>query len=499
VVPVLAGFDVDVSNAVAPFDHESNVDSLLLEFGVARVRNQQVFDCIAAAGFVPPTTTALPDRDDPMLRSAAFPDVETLAREGFPNLPGTPGTLGPEDTRSEAEAAASRACAEQVDGSQTDVIEAIGLFGSMRSAWEEVLAEIDALDATHSLVDEFGACLREEGIPAEFTTSEGRYLGYVDSLLATGSDQSTWPEIRQRMGRLYADCGQDLFAARSALRSGERRESFLSQHQDSISRLSALLLGLDQPPDTPTGATSTTIAAVGDAELLACMVGGWQFDTAAFEVELQNHEDPSGIYLLIDYVSGGGSLVVRADGTFTLGYDDLTYLIEAPTSGGTRNGITGRFIPGSRRASNASSAGAAPTRASPAAHRKRAVLLVENEQGSGYQSADRQDLVRPVEGEDLEQDQGPEHQDHRQSLLPVPWFPQLELHETSHRCLVEHSEDAESTEQDPNDEEHRSQKHLAPVHVHGPGDDAHHTDGNADRHGGCCENCRHSCPPLVCK
>ncbi|MBU1227129.1 MAG: hypothetical protein KJ698_07970 [Actinobacteria bacterium] len=335
VVPALAGFDVDVSNAVAPFDHESNVDSLLLEFGVARVRNQQVFDCIAAAGFVPPTTTALPDRDDPMLRSAAFPDVETLAREGFPNLPGTPGTLGPEDTRSEAEAAASRACAEQVDGSQTDVIEAIGLFGSMRSAWEEVLAEIDALEATHSLVDEFGACLREEGIPAEFTTSEGHYLGYVDSLLATGSDQSTRPEIRQRMGRLYADCGQDLFAARSALRSGERRETFLSQHQDSISRLSALLLGLDQPPDTPTGATSTTIAAVGDAELLACMVGGWQFDTAAFEVELQNHEDPSGIYLLIDYVSGGGSLVVRADGTFTLGYDDLTYLIEAPTSGGT--------------------------------------------------------------------------------------------------------------------------------------------------------------------
>jgi len=243
------GLEINVSAAVAPFDHESFVDSLLLEFSLARIRNQQVFDCIAAAGFVPPTTSALPSRDDPILMSAAFPDVDTLARDGFPNLPGTSGSLDSADTRSEAEAAASRACAEQVDGSQTDVIEAMGLFGSMRSAWEGVLAEIDALEAIHALVDDFGVCLREEGIPAEFTMSEGHYLGYVDSLLvATGSDESTWPEIRERTGRLYAECGQDLFTARTALRSGERREAFLSQYEDSIDRLSELVLGIDQPP-----------------------------------------------------------------------------------------------------------------------------------------------------------------------------------------------------------------------------------------------------------
>jgi hypothetical protein len=216
------------------------------------------------------------------------------------------------------------------------VIEAIGLFGSMRSAWEEVLAEIEALEAIHSLVDDFGACLREEGIPAEFTTSEGRYLGYVDSLLgATGSDESTRPEIRARTGQLYAECGQDLFAARTSLRSRERREAFLRQYEDSIARLSDLLLGLDQPPATPTATTSTTIAAVGDEELLACMVGSWQFDTAAFEEKLQNHSDPSGTEIIVTYVSGEGYLVVGAGGAFTLGYDDLTYLIAMPTGGGT--------------------------------------------------------------------------------------------------------------------------------------------------------------------
>jgi hypothetical protein len=65
------------------------------------------------------------------------------------------------------------------------------------------------------------------------------------------------------------------------------------------------------------------------------MVGDWQLDTAAFEEKLQNHSDPSRTGIIVTYVSGEGHLVVGADRTFTLGYDDLTYLIAMPTSGET--------------------------------------------------------------------------------------------------------------------------------------------------------------------
>ncbi|HAX81866.1 MAG TPA: hypothetical protein DCY40_04785, partial [Actinobacteria bacterium] len=201
----------DVSAAVAPFDHESFVDNLLFEMSLAGLRNQQVFDCIAAAGFVPPSPSPLPDRDDPTLYSADFPDYEALARDGFPDPNATESTEGATPTTappSTAPSAVSRECADQVDSSGGDVIVAYGLYATMRDAWESVLEEIEDTAEVRSLVSGFGNCLREQGVPAEFTNTEGAFLGYVDSLLmATGGDQSTWPAIRESTGKLYAECG----------------------------------------------------------------------------------------------------------------------------------------------------------------------------------------------------------------------------------------------------------------------------------------------------
>ncbi|MDP2623746.1 MAG: hypothetical protein Q8Q29_08115 [Actinomycetota bacterium] len=237
--------EVEVSNAVAPFDHDSNVDDLLLGFGLSRVRVGLINDCLAAEGFPPIQLAPLPDRDDPILMAnRAFPYLDALAESGFPNLPGTPGS--PEDSRqrSEAEAAASRQCAEEVDASDHDVIVAYELSASIRSAWEVVLAEIDATAEIQSLVVGFSSCLVAEGIPATNARSEGSFLGYVDSLLAaTGADESAWPEIRERMGKLYVECGRELFEARERLRSGERREAFLRGHEEAIRELSELLYG----------------------------------------------------------------------------------------------------------------------------------------------------------------------------------------------------------------------------------------------------------------
>jgi len=243
VVASLVGVEVEVSNAVAPFDHHSVVDNLLLEFGLSRVRVGLKSDCLAAEGFPPIQLSPLPDRDDPILMvNRQFPYIEALARYGFPTLPGTPSSPDDFRERSEAETAASRQCAEEVDRIGHDAITAYELYASVRGPWESVLDEIDATDEIRGLVDAFGSCLRDEGIPADATASEGAFLGHVQSLLmATGVDESSWPEINERMGKLYAECGRELFEARERLRSGERREAFLREHEVAIRELSELL------------------------------------------------------------------------------------------------------------------------------------------------------------------------------------------------------------------------------------------------------------------
>lgn len=93
-----------------------------------------------------------------------------------------------------------------------------------------------------------------------------------------------------------------------------------------------------EPTTVPDAITATTVAStttsvattpteapgLGGDGLLACMVGGWTFDTEGFEAELQTHMDPGGAAIMIDVVSGGGTLVVGAARTFSLSYQALT-------------------------------------------------------------------------------------------------------------------------------------------------------------------------------
>jgi hypothetical protein len=245
VVSGLVGVEVEVSNAVAPFDHDSNVDNLLLGMAISRVRTAQIFECLSGEGFPTPELTVLPSRDDPFLMSNwAFPDTDRLSREGFPVLPGTPASPDDERERSQAELEASRQCSETVDREDVATSRAYELYGSVRNAWEEVLAEVEGLEEIGSLVDGFSLCLRSEGIPAESAGSELSYLSHVDSLkFEAGSDDVAFAEIGERYGKLYAECGRELFETRERLRGGERRDVFLREHEAAIRELNELLYG----------------------------------------------------------------------------------------------------------------------------------------------------------------------------------------------------------------------------------------------------------------
>lgn len=248
----LSGVAVDVSNAVAPFDHESNVDSQLLSRAVNRPgpdELQFLSDCLAAEGFaMPQAWGSLPKRNDPMLISNwQFPQVEALATDGFVPLPGTPG--GPEDfqDRPAAQDAAEQVCFAAMEDQFriSDRARAYELYGLLRSRWEEVLDEIDGSDEVRVLVQGFGACLRDEGVPVESTVTELHFLSYVDELLYKADDVSAdEEEIRVRLGKLYVECGRELFETKRQLRSGERRAAFLAEHAEAIRELSDLLSSL---------------------------------------------------------------------------------------------------------------------------------------------------------------------------------------------------------------------------------------------------------------
>lgn len=243
--------EVDVSNAVAPFDHESNVDSRLLLWLVGdRGADwlQFVDDCMTERGYVFdwPEREVAPNRDDPMLVSNwQFPPVDALAAEGFPVLPGTPSS--PEDfvDPPEGHTATSQACSLEAEQRfrAADDARAEDLYRTLRGAWEEVLTDIDDSDEVNAHVVGFGSCLVEEGIPAEYSTSLDRYLGYVDSL-RVDADAAKGAEILREYGKLYAECGRDLFETREELRTGDQRVAFLDKHADAISELTDLVNSL---------------------------------------------------------------------------------------------------------------------------------------------------------------------------------------------------------------------------------------------------------------
>lgn len=251
----LSGVAIDVSNAVAPFDHESGVDSFLLSSALDRPgpdELQFLLDCLAAEGFtLQKVWGPLPKRDDPMLISNwYFPQLEALALEGFVQLPGTPSK--PEDFqgRPPKQDAAEQACIAAMEDQfrDSDRTRALELYWSMRIPWGDALDEIDGSAEVRDLVRGFSACLVDEGVPVESAVSELHFLSYVDEVLWRADDvAATEAEIHVRLGKLYVECGRELFETKEQLRSGERRTAFLAEHAETIRELSDLLssLGLE--------------------------------------------------------------------------------------------------------------------------------------------------------------------------------------------------------------------------------------------------------------
>lgn len=240
--------DVTVENGVAPYGAASAADSIGLEVSMSALERRILDECVREEGFAIPEDPTAPWQRDEALWSfnATFPYIEGLARDGLrveePQATGPDGELpegmepappGYDDAR--------QACFDELAGAGA-VHPASQIFGDLRVAWEGVLEEIEATDEVGRLAGGFSDCLLAEGVPADATTDEFAFLFHVDGLkFDADEDAGRIAEISEQYGKLYVECGRELFEARERLRGGERRTAFLAEHREDIQELTSLL------------------------------------------------------------------------------------------------------------------------------------------------------------------------------------------------------------------------------------------------------------------
>lgn len=230
-----------VADVVAVFDSYSSVQNQRIEAFISRELAIATNECLLDEGAEPLTLSPMPGIDDPIWQANKnFPDIEALELNGFIEVPGTPAK--PEDfvgNSAERDAQLAR-CQAVATQNRADMTQALELWQNLTAAWWPTLEELENNEALLDLTESFSACLVSEGIPAESSEHEGRFLGYLDSVIRSNDDPIARTDIRREMGQLYAHCGRDLFEARVELRL-PHREAFLDAHQDEIAELDSLL------------------------------------------------------------------------------------------------------------------------------------------------------------------------------------------------------------------------------------------------------------------
>lgn len=245
----LEGVEMELLNAVAPYDHASAADSRIVRSNLLHVAMTTVVECVNDRGeAVEPPRPPEHDREQAMhAANAEFPFVEALERDGLrmqsvedPEQ-GSPasGQVAPETPEQEE---AAEACHQ--DEEVSEVLANEGRYGDLGSEWHAVLEEIDASDEVKELSSQFSECLRDEGVPRESTPTEVAFLSHVDTLLVEAA-RGEQEGIAEAYGQLYVHCGRELFETRERLRAGERRIEFLQEHADAIHELNDLLYGAE--------------------------------------------------------------------------------------------------------------------------------------------------------------------------------------------------------------------------------------------------------------
>lgn len=264
VATTLASVGADFLDAVAPYDHDSYLNFSEFQLDLDLERQRRIADCVRAEGIDDYPIYKSPfdrsDRANEAYSRGQFPRVDLIEAEGFPFVEGLPDAEQPEPIDEAAIEVAAR-CVADLRGLSDDpdnwenedvqeIVPEAALHDDLFVAWQAVIDEIETLPEVRQEVERFGECLVDLGIPTDNATGpESAFFSYVDQLRMqtieeAGHEANDEQEaIMRQYGQMWAGCGRDLFELREQLRSGERREAFLQEHEATIIELYAAVHG----------------------------------------------------------------------------------------------------------------------------------------------------------------------------------------------------------------------------------------------------------------
>lgn len=140
------------------------------------------------------------------------------------------------------------------------------------------------------------------------------------------SNRASSPGVRKshRVGGRFMFVG--VFLLLVACTSADQPDSGADQSTTTVST---------RPTTTVTSVTSTTApttvdptSQVSEVDVVACLLGEWVLDAEGFRDQVQAVYDPNlnpdFQRILVELVSGGGTLEFRSEMSFAVAYDDLT-------------------------------------------------------------------------------------------------------------------------------------------------------------------------------
>jgi hypothetical protein len=259
--PAASELDQRVVDGATPVSGDSMDSERWLKRQIFTLRLPAIAACVEERGY-PELAAVAEDEFEYNLNiySAAFPEPDRLLAEGLnpdwgptPYQPTPPPSAAPEPgQRASVDVDASDKAFSECqapEGLEPDAARATELYQGLLDQWAPIVHDHQVV-REGDLVEGVGECLRDKGVPAEYTEPRREQAagGTVD--LTVENAFGTWVAQRVRAGTvsqtaiedapILVECAQPLWDQREAELLDER-ESFVEEHREQLAELGDLV------------------------------------------------------------------------------------------------------------------------------------------------------------------------------------------------------------------------------------------------------------------
>lgn len=247
--------DPMVLEGAAPVSGESMESRRWLKRQLFEMRLPEIKECFESNAYPQLIPVAEADFEEfNNTYSYEFPEPERLLAEGLNPDTGPAAFQGematPDDPEVPEETRVFNECNRGLEVTSGDAERAHDLDQALMDAWMPIVIEyVSGSEVNQEAEEEFGRCLREAGVPDEFTRSEVGSLDGQEISLSVDDAFRGWVAQRVTAGSIsttaiedaptYVECGRPFWEDRATSLRVER-ERFVEQYSDELGELTLL-------------------------------------------------------------------------------------------------------------------------------------------------------------------------------------------------------------------------------------------------------------------